>query len=546
MTRRSAAIKGLMAILLAASITSTLSVNASAQTSPWWPGDPEVILGYGCTSIELEPYDRRFSCPAQASHVHEGMDIDLPYGTPIYAGWPGVVTEIGGSEAHDYGPHAVKIWLDEGHDIVLGHLTRAMVVKGQRVEIGTLVGYVGDLGVTDIPNLDFGARPHGGGTGRSIDPTPFLSFLDRSQMSQSYAMRDLTGRIQVLARSGADGSAWSMDLNGAWTKTSGGPYSGFASEPLIAGDGRGRLMAFGVGVDGAMWVSSQLVSLDSTARWSKWSSLGRPAIDAELVGLPAVGLDPRGRMHVFARAADGKLWQARQNRVGGRWSRWTSLASSVAGDPVTARDATGALQVFIPIAGGRILVNRQTGPGGPWAGWRSLGQPAGETGFIDRTTVLRDVAGRLEAFVLTADGSIFTSMQSSAVRWTPWTQIGGGSNTSMAAVLRRDRRVQVFALNQSGYLATSIRQGQIWGPWTTLGGGLAGGIATTIGPNGSVMVLSESHAHTLVVRTGDPQAFDLRSARPLAAEFAEARLQAWTTLPRLPHTSSLNSQRDAL
>ncbi len=121
---------------VAASLMSALPRSANAQSSPWWPGDPEVILGYGCTSVELEPYDSRFVCPATASHVHEGMDIDLPYGTPIYAGWPGIVTEVGGREAHDYGPHYVKIWLDEGHDILLGHLSRATVVPHQRVEIG--------------------------------------------------------------------------------------------------------------------------------------------------------------------------------------------------------------------------------------------------------------------------------------------------------------------------------------------------------------------------------------------------------------------------
>lgn len=544
MTRRSAAIKMLMAVVLAASLTSTVSSRASAQTSPWWPGDPEVILGYGCTSIELEPYDSRFTCPARASHVHEGMDIDLPYGTPIYAGWPGVVTEIGGREAHDYGPHAVKIWLDEGHDIVLGHLARALVVKGQRVEIGTLVGYVGDLGVTDIPNLDFGARPHGGGTGQSIDPTPFLSFLDRSQMSQSYAMRDPSGRIQVLARSLADGSGWSMDLHGSWKRMRGGPYGGFASEPVVASDGRGRLIAFGVGVDGALWISPQQVSLDSTTRWGEWSSLGRPTSASGLAGQPAVGVDTDGRIHVFVRAADGTLWTERQNLVGGRWPGWwrNPLAAHVAGDPVTARDSTGALQILITVTDGRILVNRQAGPGGPWAGWRSLGTPAAETGFGGRTTVLRDAAGLLEAFVLTADGSVFTSKQSSAVRWSPWSQIDVDMSTEVAAVLRPDRHVQVFVLNRSGDLLTSIRQGNTWSPWTTLGRGFAGGIATAIGPNGSVMVLGESAAHTLIARSADPQPFDRRCVAPLAAEYAEARVHAWTTLPLVPRIEVLGHE----
>src|SRR5437773_133319 len=336
MTRRAGAIKGLIGVAIATSITTALSVSASAQTSPWWPGDPEVILGYGCTSVELEPHDARFNC----SYVHEGMDIDLPYGTPIYAGWSGLVTEIGGSEAHDYGPHAVKIWLDEGHDIVLGHLSKATVAKGQRVEIGTLVGYVGDL------------------------------------------------------------------------------------------------MAFGVGADGAVWVSSQLTALNATTRWTRCTSLGRPAsVGSALVGLPATVLGPDGRMHVFVRAADATLWEAHQTRPGSHWSRWDRdpFASGLAGDPAVARDSRGAIQVVATSADGSVRVNRQAHAGGPWRGWHSLGKPAGQAVVGGRTTVWRDGAGLLEAFVLTEDGSVFAAIQSKGDRWLPWTQIGWRNDTSVAA-----------------------------------------------------------------------------------------------------------------
>ena len=538
MTRRTAAIKGLIGVLLAASISSAHPLSASAQSSPWWPGDPEVILGYGCTSVELEPYDSRFVCPSRASHVHEGMDIDLPYGTPIYAGWPGVVTEVGGRESHDYGPHYVKIWLDEGHDILLGHLSRATVVPHQRVEIGTLVGYVGDLGVTDIPNLDFGARPHGGGEYQSIDPSPFLAFLDRSQASESYAARDQLGRIQVLARSAMDGRAWSTDLTGAWTPTIGGPAEGFATQPLVIGDGRGHLLAFGVGLNGALWTSSQLTTLSGTTRWRAWSSLGHPAGHG-LVGLPAAGLDPAGRLHLVVRAADGALWDVRQNRPSGRWSTWPRLplANHVAGDPVVARDSTGALRVFESTADGTILVNRQAAGGGPWTDWRSLGRPAGAAAGIRHAAVLRDGAGRLEAFVVSGDGSIFTSMQTPAGRWTPWTQIGHAS-TAMAAVLRSDRQVQVFALN-GGDLTTAIRQGNTWSRWVAIGHGLSGALATSFGTGGSLMVLAGNSQDMLMVRSGDPQEFDRSSGGRLATEFAQLQASAWTALPGLPHVGHL-------
>lgn len=543
MTLRSAAIKGLIGVVLAASLMSALPRSANAQSSPWWPGDPEVILGYGCTSVELEPYDNRFICPTTASHVHEGMDIDLPYGTPIYAGWPGIVTEVGGREAHDYGPHYVKIWLDEGHDILLGHLSRATVVPHQRVEIGTLVGYVGDLGVTDIPNLDFGARPHGGGEYQSIDPVPFLAFLDPSLASESYAAGDQLGRIQILARSEMDGSAWSTDLSGTWTPTLNGPSGGFATEPLVTGDGRGHIIAFAIGVDGALWTSSQQTTLSGTTTWRPWTSLGHPAKTASgLVGLPAAGLDPGGRLHVIARAANRTLWELRQSRAGGHWSTWPSspLATNIAGDPVVARDSTRALEAFVSTSDGTIVVNRLPAGGGAWTGWRSLGRPAGGAPAIIRT-VLRDSAGKLEAFVVSANGSILTAMQTLAPRWTSWGQVGLAAD-GMTAVLRTDRRVQVFALN-GGDLTTTIREGYTWSPWITMGHGLSGEIATSFGTGGSLIVLTGSSQDALMVRSGDPQVFDRVSRGRFATEFAQAQASAWTALPGLPHIGNLGHRR---
>jgi hypothetical protein len=209
----------------------------------------------------------------------------------------------------------------------------------------------------------------------------------------------------------------------------------------------------------------------------------------------------------------------------------------VAGDPVVARDSTGALRMFAWGTDGAILVNRQAGGGGPWTGWRSLGRPAGVASAISHASVLRDGAGRLEVFVASLDGSIFTSMQTPAGRWTPWSQIGLAAN-SMAVVLRSDRRVQVFALN-GGDLVTTIRQGSTWSPWITMGHGLSGPIATSFGTGGSLMVLAATSVDTLMVRSGDPQEFDRGSRGRFATELAQLQASAWTAIPGLPHIGSL-------
>jgi murein DD-endopeptidase MepM/ murein hydrolase activator NlpD len=144
-----------------------------AETSSWWKGSYDVLLGYGCTTVSIEPFDPRFGCP-EGYRVHEAIDFDTPIGTAIFAGWPGTVMTVGGREAHDYGPHYVLMQLDEGHDILLGHLSRADVVAGQKLRVGDPIGLTGDLGECNWPNLDFQARVHGGTTYQSIDPSRFL------------------------------------------------------------------------------------------------------------------------------------------------------------------------------------------------------------------------------------------------------------------------------------------------------------------------------------------------------------------------------------
>jgi murein DD-endopeptidase MepM/ murein hydrolase activator NlpD len=163
---------------LGAVVTAVLLLGAPLQahaaTSSWFHGSYDILLGYGCTTFELEPFDPRFGCP-EGYRVHEAIDFDTPIGTPIFAGWPGTVVTVGGREEHDYGPHYVLMALDEGHDILLGHLSRADVKAGQKLRVGDPIGLTGDLGECNWPNLDFQARIHGGTTYQSIDPTPFLA-----------------------------------------------------------------------------------------------------------------------------------------------------------------------------------------------------------------------------------------------------------------------------------------------------------------------------------------------------------------------------------
>jgi murein DD-endopeptidase MepM/ murein hydrolase activator NlpD len=102
--------------------------------------------------------------------VHTGVDIPDDIGTPIlaagsgtvvWAGW-GLFTEAPNNTDDPYG-QAVAIKHDFGYlgqqlYTVYAHMEAVNVSKGQWVEAGQVIGYVGDTGATTGPHLHFEVR----------------------------------------------------------------------------------------------------------------------------------------------------------------------------------------------------------------------------------------------------------------------------------------------------------------------------------------------------------------------------------------------------
>jgi murein DD-endopeptidase MepM/ murein hydrolase activator NlpD len=81
---------------------------------------------------------------------HPGIDLAAPYGEPVYASAPGVVTFSG--YRSDYGK---IVEIDHGHGIVTrySHLARCTVNVGERVVTGAEVGFEGSTGRSTGPHL---------------------------------------------------------------------------------------------------------------------------------------------------------------------------------------------------------------------------------------------------------------------------------------------------------------------------------------------------------------------------------------------------------
>ncbi|MFD2826326.1 M23 family metallopeptidase [Leeuwenhoekiella polynyae] len=102
-----------------------------------------IASGYG---LRTDPFTKE-------RKMHWGMDFTAPRGTPIYATGNGVVDRAD-NNATGYGNH---IRIDHGYGYVslYAHLYKYNVKKGQKVERGDLIGFVGSTGRSEAPHVHY-------------------------------------------------------------------------------------------------------------------------------------------------------------------------------------------------------------------------------------------------------------------------------------------------------------------------------------------------------------------------------------------------------
>lgn len=112
-------------------------------------------------------------------HLHRGVDIFADFGTPVRATTAGVVTRIAGT-----GPGGNSVTVLGGDDTTyyFAHLLSPAegLAVGQSVELGTLLGYVGNTGNASggAPHLHFEVRENG----VAVPPKPIIDgWLDQAE-----------------------------------------------------------------------------------------------------------------------------------------------------------------------------------------------------------------------------------------------------------------------------------------------------------------------------------------------------------------------------
>src|SRR5215468_8347252 len=100
-------------------------------------------------------------------HVHRGVDIKAPKGTPVHAAAGGTVAFSGRQSS--YG-RVIKIDHPNGLRTIYAHNSRNFVKAGERVKAGAVIGAVGQTGRATTNQLHFEVRRHD----VARDPLPLL------------------------------------------------------------------------------------------------------------------------------------------------------------------------------------------------------------------------------------------------------------------------------------------------------------------------------------------------------------------------------------
>lgn len=152
-----------------------------------WPvNGGRLTQEYGRTAFAIRNYGSQF---------HNGVDIGAPIGTEVFAAEKGTVINLGNQDAYrgcyraGYGRFIV-VKHENGLTTLYAHLSRQIVKKGDRVERGQVIGYVGRTGWATGPHLHFtafatqtitparGHLPEGTIQSRSCGPMPVGGDMD--------------------------------------------------------------------------------------------------------------------------------------------------------------------------------------------------------------------------------------------------------------------------------------------------------------------------------------------------------------------------------
>lgn len=145
--------------------------------------DPDDVLLMPVDRARVARVADTWHAPRSGGRRHEGLDIFARRDTPVYSATRGIVVRVG---ANKLGGNSVFVLGPGGRTYYYAHLDRYAdaIQVGQRVDTGTVLGYVGDSGNArgTPPHLHFGVYTAGG----AMNPLPLLA--DRRAPSEGLGL----------------------------------------------------------------------------------------------------------------------------------------------------------------------------------------------------------------------------------------------------------------------------------------------------------------------------------------------------------------------
>jgi len=110
--------------------------------------------------------------------MHFGQDIEVPYGTEVYATGDGIII-ASGYNSDGFGNY-IKIDHGNGLQSLYGHLSSIKVVKGLNVKRGDLIGLSGNTGTSTGAHLHYQIEQFG-------KPTNPINFFNNDMTQEEFS-----------------------------------------------------------------------------------------------------------------------------------------------------------------------------------------------------------------------------------------------------------------------------------------------------------------------------------------------------------------------
>lgn len=132
-----------------------------------WPVPKKYVKRIGPFGMRMHPI-------LHVIKMHTGVDLSADRGTPVYAVGDGIVVRADNT-ASGYG-NCIRINHGYSYMTFYAHLSKILVVPGQKVRRGQLIGLVGSTGRSTGPHLHYEVRING----NPVNPINYL-FNDMTQ-----------------------------------------------------------------------------------------------------------------------------------------------------------------------------------------------------------------------------------------------------------------------------------------------------------------------------------------------------------------------------